>query len=305
MTQKRTSGWNKASLKYELDFFNGKSIKAEDAGKYPVYGSNGIIGFSEKFLYQDAIILGRVGAYCGSVKYEPGKFWASDNTIVSKPRKHKTMKFYYYFLTKYPLRSFAGGAAQPLITQTMLKKIEANLPADIIKEKIGEVLWKYDALIQNNTHRIQILESLARLIYDEWFVKFKFPGHEKVKMVDSELGEIPEEWNIGTPRDLISGYISGGWGKDTQEEEFNAPAYVIRGTDFTHILNGNFSHVPLRYHNERNLKLRTLQGFEYIIEISGGSKDQLGVAELQKALAPGVDENIATTLLARPERRYY
>ena len=63
------------------------------------------------------------------------------------------------------------------------------------QRKIASILSAYDDLIENNTRRIAILEAMAQAIYREWFVEFRFPGHEKVKLVDSPLGKIPEGWN--------------------------------------------------------------------------------------------------------------
>ena len=65
-----------------------------------------------------------------------------------------------------------------------------------IQQKIASILSAYDDLIENNTRRIQILEEMAQRIYHEWFVHFRFPGHENVKMVESELGMIPEGWEV-------------------------------------------------------------------------------------------------------------
>ena len=190
-------GWKKVELGNFLDFFNGKSIKAKLSGKYKIYGSNGTIGWSDEAKYENAMIIGRVGAYCGSIEYESRKFWASDNTIVTKPKKKGIEKYIYYLLKNYPLNRLAGGSAQPLMTQIILKKVEVKVPeSDITKQKIALILSNYDDLIENNTKRIELLEKIATLIYDEWFVKFRFPGHEKVKMVDSELGKIPEGWDV-------------------------------------------------------------------------------------------------------------
>ena len=77
-----------------------------------------------------------------------------------------------------------------------------------IQRKIASILSSYDDLIENNTRRIEILEQMAKLIYEEWFVKFRFPGHENVKMIPSELGEIPEGWKmekLGNICDIIMG----------------------------------------------------------------------------------------------------
>jgi type I restriction enzyme, S subunit len=78
-----------------------------------------------------------------------------------------------------------------------LREIEISFPPLEAQRKIASILIAYDDLIENNTRRIKILEEMAQTIYREWFVTFRFPGHEKVKMVDSPLGMIPEEWAVG------------------------------------------------------------------------------------------------------------
>ena len=64
------------------------------------------------------------------------------------------------------------------------------------------MLGAFDDLIENNRRRIEILEEMARLIYREWFVHFRFPGHEDVELVDSDLGPIPEGWEVATLADV-------------------------------------------------------------------------------------------------------
>jgi type I restriction enzyme S subunit len=65
-----------------------------------------------------------------------------------------------------------------------------------VQHKIVSVLSTYDDLIENNTRRIEILEEMARRLYEEWFVHFRFPGHEEVSFKESELGRIPEGWEV-------------------------------------------------------------------------------------------------------------
>ena len=69
---------------------------------------------------------------------------------------------------------------------------DLSTPSPNTQRKIAAVLSAYDDLIENNTRRIKILEEMASAIYREWFVKFRFPGHEQVPMVESELGLIPQ-----------------------------------------------------------------------------------------------------------------
>lgn len=86
------------------------------------------------------------------------------------------------------------GSSQSAYTIVLLKEMKIALPPLEEQERIASILSAYDDLIENNTRRIAILEEMARRIYEEWFVRFRFPGHEQVKMVESELGLIPEGW---------------------------------------------------------------------------------------------------------------
>lgn len=150
-----------------IRFGNGKAIKPGGEGRYPVYGSNGIIGGCDEFRYENGIIIGRVGA-AGSVAYCRDKFWASDNTLVAFPASEQTdTKFLFYLLTDAKLSRYAGGAAQPLVTQTVLKQVEVRVPSLPIQRQIAGILSAYDELIENNRRRIKILESMARAIFQE------------------------------------------------------------------------------------------------------------------------------------------
>jgi len=89
-------------------------------------------------------------------------------------------------------------STRPYIGKTAQQELQiifVDLPN---QRKIAAILSAYDDLIENNTRRIQILEEMAQAIYREWFVHFRFPGHENVPMVESgtELGEIPEGWEV-------------------------------------------------------------------------------------------------------------
>ncbi len=94
------------------------------------------------------------------------------------------------------LKNFASGSAQPQIPIIDLKEVEvavADLPT---QRQIAAILSAYDDLIENNTLRIKILEGMAATIYRQWFVEFRFPGHEHVRIVESELGLIPQGWEV-------------------------------------------------------------------------------------------------------------
>ena len=90
----------------------------------------------------------------------------------------------------------AYGAAIQNINTMIMREMEIYLPLLPTQQKIASILSAYDNLIENNTRRIQILEEMAQRIYKEWFVDFKYPGHENDELVDSELGMIPERWKV-------------------------------------------------------------------------------------------------------------
>ncbi|HQQ69513.1 MAG TPA: restriction endonuclease subunit S [Alicycliphilus sp.] len=178
-----------------LEFANGKALPEDAIGDLvPVYGSNGCIGRAKVANHSKGVILGRVGAYCGSVAYCASDFWATDNTIVVYPKPGHHIGFLYYFLLQQSLNRYAGGSAQPLLTQKILKPLPASLPEFDDQARAWQVLSAYDDLIATNQRRIALLEDAARRLYREWFVHLRFPGHEQVAVKDG----VPQGWQIQT-----------------------------------------------------------------------------------------------------------
>lgn len=120
--------------------------------------------------------------------------------------------YLYYYLGQPKVIAWiynqAIGATMPNLNTTIIRSIPIAYPALSIQHKIASILSAYDDLIENNIRRIQILEEMAQSLYNEWFVNFRFPGHEKVKMIDSLLGKIPEGWEITSLKNLAS-FIRG------------------------------------------------------------------------------------------------
>jgi len=104
---------------------------------------------------------------------------------------------YYYFCqqnVRDQIRSSAGGSSQPIFNFTSLKGFEISLPPIEEQRRIAVILSGYDDLIDNNTRRMKILEQMAQMLYQEWFVEFRFPDHERVRLVKSEMWDIPSGW---------------------------------------------------------------------------------------------------------------
>ena len=95
------------------------------------------------------------------------------------------------------------GVAVPHISPTQIRSYGFRLPPFHIQELIASILSAYDDLIENNTRRIAILEEMAQALYREWFVNFRFPGHERVRLQDSLVGQIPSGWHVRSVPEII------------------------------------------------------------------------------------------------------
>lgn len=151
--------------------------------------------------------------------------------------------------------------------------ISVPCPCLSLQKKIGDTLYHYDELIENNRRQIKLLEEAAQRLYKEWFVDLRFPGHEHTPIVNG----IPQGWQRHIFADLIQKEIGGGWGKECEEGRYDVSAYVIRGTDIEHVAVGEYA-VPYRYHTRTNFDARKLRNGDIIFEVSGGGKNE-GVAK--------------------------
>ena len=127
------------------------------------------------------------------------------NSVIVNENEHDPFFVYPLLATlRDELKANAGGAATPIINKTAFSEIEVNLPSLSVQQRIADILSAYDDLIENNQRRIQILETMARALYREWFVEFRFPGHEEIPRVASSLGDIPQGWGVKRLGDLIA-----------------------------------------------------------------------------------------------------
>ena len=149
----------------------------------PILGSPAFVKEDDKFLHNQRL----------------GKIVDLDQTEMDRS--------FLYYLFNFPsvrnqIKATATGATVKHTAPDRIYNVTVNLPPLPTQRKIAAVLSVYDDLIENNTRRIKILEEMASAIYREWFIEFRFPGHEQVEMVESELGLIPQGWEVGELGDL-------------------------------------------------------------------------------------------------------
>ena len=162
------SEWKQIQLSEIMNFKNGKKRPALP-GNIPVYGGNGILGFADDSNNQNCIIIGRVGAYCGSVFYEPQRCWVSDNAICCTAKKNSDITFDYYLLKGLRLNERHIGTSQPLLTQEILNRIEILCPTFPEQRKIGSLMSLLDNKIKLNQRINENLERQARTLYAAMF----------------------------------------------------------------------------------------------------------------------------------------
>ncbi len=126
------------------------------------------------------------------------------------------------------IRSLGSGATVEHMRVPDCEKLTLRVPPLSVQRRIASTLSAYDDLIENNTRRIAILEEMAQRLYREWFVHFRFPGHEHVKMVDSPMGLIPEGWEVCQLHDVIE-LVYGKALKSTDRIDGVVPVYGSSG----------------------------------------------------------------------------
>ena len=209
------------------------------------------------------------------VRYTPD--YAIKNIALFKVGDETRSKWLYYYLSMPSVQSYfdmiASGTSQHFIGLGHLRKLKIeNIPLN--GKKVVSILSTYDDLIENNNKRIRLLEQMAENLYKEWFVRFRFPGHEKVEMVKTKLGKLPSTFTVTNMESVIDYYIGGGWGNDEYSGDFPIQASVIRGADFPSVTRYDVSSCPKRYHKISNYKKRQLEDGDIIMEISGGTSEQ-------------------------------
>ncbi|HDQ16646.1 MAG TPA: restriction endonuclease subunit S [Candidatus Vogelbacteria bacterium] len=177
------------------------SNAAIEGGKYPFFTCAQETFSIDKFVFDtEAVLLGGNNANgIFPLKYYQGKFNAYQRTYVieSKDGNKALNKFIYFSLRPFLdyFKSASIGAATQYLTKPVLDNLKINLPDIDTQRSIIDIVYAYDDLIDTNRRRIQLLEEAARLLFREWFVYFRFPGHEKVKIVDRDGRKMPSDWD--------------------------------------------------------------------------------------------------------------
>ena len=154
-------GWRMGTIEEIADIKNGKAIIPEQ-GNFPIYGGNGIVGYTGLPNAKGIVVIGRVGINCGSLFLHQGECYVNDNAMMSIP-KNNDLIFLYLTLKQIDLNSQSEGSGQPLLTQSIIYKQECVIPNKALRaefNKQGQIIYSNKVLIEQENEKLTELQSL-------------------------------------------------------------------------------------------------------------------------------------------------
>ena len=282
----------------------------------------GLNNSNTKMLEKGDLIIsarGTVGAIAQLTK--PMAFNQSCFGLRGKKNKLDT-DYLYYWLKNYVdvLLNKSQGSVFNTINLSTFDDIKIELPSIADQRKISNFLTLLDDKIQINNQINQELETMAKTLYDYWFVQFDFPDENGQaykssggKMVyNTELKrQIPEGWGVTTFSSWISDNKTGDWGKETSQGNYTLEVDCIRGADINGLSGNGKTDMPTRFILEKN-KNKLLTDFDIVIEISGGSPTQstgriVGISEnvLNRFDLPLICSNFCKAVSLKEQETFY
>lgn len=235
------SEWQEIPLGDVVDLFDHRRVPLSSAqrstrqGPYPYYGAQGVIDHIDAFIFDGRFILvPEDGENLRSRKlpiayFAEGKFWVNNHAHIIKAKPDVAVdRFVQSAIEASDIGRYVTGAAQPKLSQANLRQMPVRLPPVAEQITIASILDSIDDLIENNRRRVEVLEEMARAIYREWFVRFRYPGHKDVPLVDSPLGPTPESWQVkplGEVASLDRTSVQPSRAPDEAYDHYSIPAF--------------------------------------------------------------------------------
>ena len=130
-------------------------------------------------------------------------YWPHDTTLWVKDFKGNDPHYCYFLLRTLKLERFDVGAANPTLNRNHVHMLDVTCPPLEEQRRIAAFLGAYDDLIEVNRRRIDVLEDMAASVFEEWFIRYRFPGHEEISAAQTQIGRRPESWATGVLGDIV------------------------------------------------------------------------------------------------------
>ena len=170
-----TDPWEQRKLgELSSEFQSGESISAEeirDTGAYPVYGGNGLRGYTSRYNHDGFFaLIGRQGALCGNVNSAEGRAYFTEHAVAVKASLDNDTRFLVHLLGCMNLGQYSGQSAQPGLAVGVLKEVEAMVPSKNEQQAIGSFFSRLDSLITLHQRKLELLQNIKKSLLDEMFV---------------------------------------------------------------------------------------------------------------------------------------
>lgn len=190
------SEWQEKSLGDVLTLQRGFDItkKMQRPGPVPVVSSSGIASFhADSRADAPGVVIGRKGSL-GTTFFVGVPYWPHDTTLWVKDFKRNDPYFCYLLLKTLRLADLDAGSSNPTLNRNHAHTLRVRVPGVGLQHRIAKVLRSFDDLIEINERRIELLEGLARSLYCEWFVRFRFPGYKEMELALESANSGPAGW---------------------------------------------------------------------------------------------------------------
>jgi type I restriction enzyme S subunit len=244
--------WEVKKLGEVVKLSSGKTkpILNNGMGQYPVFGGNGIMGYSESYNYTgETVIIGRVGEYCGITRYVDEPCWITDNALYAKEIAEGVKPIYLaYKLQQLNLSRYRSKGGQPLISQTMINPISLPLPPLSEQKRIAEVLSTWDQAIQLTEQLIRQKEQRKKWLMQNLLtgkMRLKgFSGESQFRVLGKFITEVSDRNKNGEIKNVLS--VTNSKGFINQAEQFEREVASADVSNYKIVRKGQFAYNPSR-----------------------------------------------------------
>ena len=196
--------WTVKKLGYLASLKSGEGITTDaigEQGAYPVYGGNGLRGYSDSYTHDgEYVLIGRQGALCGNINYADGKFWASEHAVVVTPQENCDIKWLGETLRAMDLNQYSVSAAQPGISVDRISSIKIAVPPIEEQRQISKFIDRetaeIDALVAEKERMLALLEEKRQALISHIVTRGLDPNAPLKPSGLPWLGDIPQHWDI-------------------------------------------------------------------------------------------------------------
>jgi type I restriction enzyme S subunit len=296
--------WRPSTWGDEVTLEYGKAIRGYSPvqGNYRVFGSNGPIGWTSEALAQGpGVILGRKGAYRG-VEYSREPFWVIDTAYYLVPKTELDMRWLYYAVKHYKLGEVDDGSPIPSTTRAAVYMLELDVPTKAEQRAIAHILGMLDDNIECNRRRNQTLESMARALFQDWFIDF---GPVRARMEGQEPYLPADLWQLFPDRlddeGKPEGWSNGSFGNiiSQRSERVGARDVVVLSAVASGKLARSDDHFTKRVYSKETNKYLLIEQWDFAYNPSRINIGSIGI--LEDAILGGVSP---VYVVVRPKPAY-